>query len=396
MDNDFYIRKITPEDVANVIYDTGFDKCYIDKAVKKYKFSLIKIHNLTSPQASIIKQLALSVGGDAAVHREVITCKIDKSDLLLGCTETQLRILAEKLSHQPFSLSKISKLLLKQMDISLPSLNIRKNTFDWTKKTYIMGILNITPDSFSDGGNFISLDKAINHAKEMIEAGADIIDIGGETTKPFSQGTPDDIQLERIIPVLKKIREFSQIPISIDTRSSIVAIECINNGADVINDVSGFDYDREMLKTIAETQVPIIIMHSLTTPDKMQIEPDYEKNIIDEVFKSLYDKTKMAIEAGIKRENIIIDPGIGFGKTLEHNLEIIRRISEFKSLELPILVGVSRKSVISNILNLPTQEREEANIAIASYLASNGANILRVHDVQKHTRALKVLDKIVK
>ena len=260
-----------------------------------------------------------------------------------------------------------------------------------------MGILNITPDSFSDGGKFLSEGKALEHCLKMIEEGADIIDIGGETTKPFSNSTPDEIQLERVIPVIKKIREIDiNIPISIDTRSARVAQEAVKNGADIINDVSGFGYDPVMIKTAAYLEMPVIIMHSLAEPKTMQLNPAYENNVIDEIFKSLFDKAQNALEAGIKKENIIIDPGIGFGKTLEHNLEIIRRIEEFKSLGFPILAGVSRKSVISEITNLPTNEREEANIALASYLAANGVNILRVHEVYKHYNALKVLDKLIR
>ncbi|MDD3012580.1 MAG: dihydropteroate synthase [Candidatus Gastranaerophilales bacterium] len=397
MSEKFYIRKITDNNAEQVIKDIGFDKNYINKAILKYNYILLKIHNLTCPQASILKQLALSVGADVAVHREVITCKTDKTDVLLECTHSQLKILCEKLKFQPFKLSKLSSLLLDQIIKKPASMKIRDTVFDWNKKTYIMGILNITPDSFSDGGKFIDPDNALKQAEKLIEDGADIIDIGGESTRPFSMEVSPEEEIERVIPVIKKIRELnSSIPISIDTRHAIVAKQAIENGADIINDVSGLKWDLEMGKVAAEFNVPVIIMHSISNPEDMQINPEYSENIIDALSKDLYDITQKATEVGIKPENIIIDPGIGFGKTLEHNLEIIRRINEFKSLGFPVLVGVSRKSVIANILNLPPEEREEANIALGSYLASNGADIIRVHDVKKHFKAFKVLDSVIR
>jgi len=397
MTEQYYIRKITESCVKQVIEDIGFDKGYISKAVSKYNYILLKIHNLSCPQASILKQLALSVGADAAVHREVITCKIDKTDILLGCTHAQLKILGEKLKYQPFKLNNLSILLLDQITKKPIPIKIRETIFDWDKKTYIMGILNITPDSFSDGGRFIDPDNAVKQAEKLIEDGADIIDIGGESTRPFSKAVAPDEELKRVIPVIKKIRELNtSIPISIDTRHAIVAKQAVENGADIINDVSGLKWDPEMGKVAVDLNVPVILMHSISNPEEMQINPEYSKNIIDAITKELYDITKNAVESGVKPENIIIDPGIGFGKTLEHNLEIIKRISEFESLGFPILVGVSRKSVIGNILNLPPEEREEANISLGTYLASNGANIIRIHDVKKHFRAFKVLDKVIK
>lgn len=411
MEKDFYIRKITPESAEKVIQDIGFDKSYIRQALSKYKFNLYKIHNLTCPQAAIIKQLALSAGADAALHREVITCKIDKTDILIGCTDSQLKILCEKLKKQPFKLAKLSENLIgisnktpqpiklkERYDCSSANndnQNKREKLFDWSKKTYIMGILNVTPDSFSDGGKFNTSEKAFEQAKILIKSGADILDIGGESTKPFSKEVLPEEELKRVIPVIEKIREFDQnIIISIDTRHSLVAKEAIKAGADIINDVSGLEWDPNMANIAAEFQTPVVIMHSKSSPETMQINPVYEKNIIDAVYESLSDKVQKAVLSGIKHENIIIDPGIGFGKTLEHNLEIIKRISEFKSLGCPLLVGVSRKSVISNILT-DCESKEEATIALNAYLASQGVNIIRVHDAEKHFRAFKVLDNVL-
>lgn len=398
MENNFYIRKISTDSAALVIEETGFDRHYIKKALAKYNFTLIKVHNLTCPQANIIKQLALSVGADAAVHREVITCKVEFTDILIGTSHSQAKLLAEKLKHQPFKLPKLGELILEQIQMHHPEpIKINNITFNWAKKTYIMGILNITPDSFSDGGKYLSLKEAEQQIIKMINNRVDIIDVGGESTKPFSKEVLPDEQIKRIIPVIKKIREINKdIPISIDTRHSKVAAEAVNSGANIINDVSGFDWDKNMCKVVKDLDIPIIIMHSLSNPETMQLNPEYDDNIVNSVYKSLCDKVQKAVKYGIKRENIIIDPGIGFGKTLEHNIELIKRIEEFKSLNLPILVGVSRKSIISNIINVPPEERDDATLALNSYLASNGANIIRVHDIEKHCKSFKVLDRIIK
>jgi len=397
MNNKFYIRKITENCAEKVISDIGFEKNYINRAVSKYNYVLLKIHNLSCPQANILKQLALSVGADAAVHREVITCKVENTDVLLGSTYAQLKALCEKLKFQPFKLNELSSLLLSQIETVILPLNIRNTTFDWNKKTYIMGILNITPDSFSDGGKYMELDNAIRQAEKLVADGADIIDIGGESTRPFSKEVDPDEELKRVIPVIKEIRKINaNIPISIDTRHSSVARHAIESGADIINDVSGFKWDANMRKVTADLNVPVIIMHSVSNPETMQINPEYNENIVDAVVKDLYCIIQNALEYGIKQENIIIDPGIGFGKTLEHNLEIIRRIKEFTSFGFPMLVGVSRKSVIANILKADTEDNEDANIALGTYLAANGTNIVRVHNVKKHFNAFKVLDRVIR
>lgn len=397
MTENFYIRKIDSKETSKTIEEIGFDKSYLNKAVAKYAFNRYMICDLTPQQASIIKQTALSLGADAALHREVLTCKIDKSDILLGCTDSQLDKIIDKLKLQPFKLRKLAELLKNFKEKNIIPLSLRNNVFDWSKKTYIMGILNITPDSFSDGGSFLSVERALEQAEKMIYSGVDIIDIGGESTKPFSKEISPEEELKRILPVLQKLREnYPNIIISVDTRHSKTALEAIKSGADIINDVSGFDKDPEMIETVKKLNVPIIIMHSLGSPETMQDNPVYQENVVTSIYKTLSDKVKKALEYGIKQENIIIDPGIGFGKNQDHNIEIIRRIEEFTSLGFPLLAGVSRKSVISNILNVPPQERDEATIALNAYLAEKGVNIIRVHNVASHCKAFKVLDCIIK
>lgn len=397
MEKSFKVRCIDNDSALKIIEETGFDKSYIHKAINKYKFKLIKINDLTCPQASIIKQLALSIGADAALHREVLTHKVDKTDLVIGATISQLSILCQKMRHQPFKLPKLANEIEEVLKTSPQFLQIRKTLFQWGQKSYIMGILNITPDSFSDGGRYTNIDTALNHATEMIECGVDIIDIGGESTRPYSEEVPPSEEIKRIIPVIKKIREtYPDIPISIDTRHSETAKASIEAGADIINDVSGFDKDANMMKVVTELQVPVIIMHSQGTPENMQDNPNYGRNIVDEVYQSLEQKISDSIKAGIKKENIIIDPGVGFGKTQEHNIELIKRISEFKSLGCAILVGISRKSVISNIIKTTPEERDDSTVSLNAYLCEKGTDIIRVHNVKKHTGAFTVLDKIIR
>lgn len=366
----------------------GFDKTYLNKAVDKYKYKNIKIFSLSIPQANILKQTAISVGADCAVHRETITCKIDKTDCILGGSFSQLRKIAQKLRKQPFKLAKLADLIEQNLDFKLKPIHIKENILDFSKP-YIVGVLNVTPDSFSDGGDFLDFEAAKKHLLKLIEDGADIIDIGAESTKPFSMPVSAKMQLDRLLPILDFINDNNiKIPISIDTRSANVAQKCVEAGADIINDVSGLEFDSKMAETIAKLSVPVIIQHSKGTPENMQINPIYE-NLMDEIFLDLKKKTDFAVEKGIKPENIIIDAGIGFGKTKAHNLEIIRRIGELSTLNYPIMLGISRKS----FLNLPNASNETKDIFTLALNATllDKVNFIRVHNVKLHRALLSLL-----
>jgi len=394
MSQSFNIRQISSQNAKEVIENIGFDKSYLAHALLKYNFVLFRIENLSCAQANILKQTALSAGADTALNREAVTGKIEKTDALLGATKAQIIQIAQRLKNQPFKLAQLGELLLEKVSESKQNLiKIGAKEFDLNAKTYVMGILNVTPDSFSDGGKHFSFDLAVKAALKMIEDGADIIDIGGESTRPFSAAVTPEEQIKRIIPIIKEIRKLnSTIPLSVDTRSSKVAEEAVKSGADMINDVSGFEFDNQMLKVVSDSSVPCIICHSKGTPENMQINPIYENCIVDEIYNYLSQKTALAQEHGIK--NIILDPGIGFGKTLEHNLQIIKRIAEFKSIGYPLLVGLSRKTFIQKILDLKPDETDNATIALNSYLYLQGVNFIRVHDVKAHAQAVKVLEKI--
>jgi dihydropteroate synthase len=267
-------------------------------------------------------------------------------------------------------------------------------SFDFSQKTYIMGILNVTPDSFSDGGQFFDKISAIRRAVQMVKEGADIIDIGGESTRPGSDPVPLEEELRRTIPLIEVLVKEIRVPISIDTYKSKVAIRALNAGASMVNDISGLRFDPVMTSVIAQYKVPVVIMHIKGKPKDMQQNPVYE-DLIPEVIAYLKESIDMATKAGISEDKIIIDPGIGFGKTFEHNLEIINNLRKLRVLEKPILIGPSRKAFIGKILgDVPTGERLEGTAAAVAISIMNGANIIRVHDVREMVRVAKVADAI--
>ena len=274
-------------------------------------------------------------------------------------------------------------------------IRFRKGTLNLNERTHIMGILNITPDSFSDGGMFYDPDLAVTHALKMVDEGADIIDVGGETTKPGSKPISADQELARVIPVVERLSRMVDVPLSIDTYKSAVAKRAIEAGAEMINDISALRFDPDMKVTAAEYDLPIVLMHMKGTPLNMQKDPRYE-SLISEIIDYLQESIEIAQEAGIDPGRIIIDPGIGFGKSIKegHNLEIIRRLSEFETLGMPILIGPSRKAFIGDILGTDITQREEGTAAAVCAAVLNGANIVRVHNVGMIKRVVKVIDAI--
>lgn len=262
-------------------------------------------------------------------------------------------------------------------------------------RTLVMGILNVTPDSFSDGGVFIDTDAAIEHALEMVRQGADIIDIGGESTRPGAEPVPASEEIKRTVPVVEGIRAQSDVPISIDTMKAEVAAAAIAVGADIINDVSAFDGDPSMVDVAAATNAGVILMHMQGTPRTMQTKPVYG-NVVEEVCGYLADRINFAETHGVVRERIVIDPGIGFGKTVEHNLELLRRLPDLAKCGCPLLIGASRKSFIGRITGRedPT-DRLAGSLGVAAWATMNGAHILRVHDVLDTCDVCRMLDTFV-
>jgi dihydropteroate synthase len=267
----------------------------------------------------------------------------------------------------------------------------REMTLD---RTLVMGILNVTPDSFADGGLYADEESAVRRAIEMADSGADIIDVGGESTRPFSEPVPESEELDRIIPVIRRLSEEADVLISVDTRRPSVASKAIEAGAVMVNDVSGLR-DPEMISMISDADVPVVLMHMRGEPKTMQRDIHYD-DVIGDIMMYFHGRLETALDMGVDPKSIVLDPGIGFGKTVENNLEIIRRLREFGCMGHPILVGPSRKSFIGKILGLPVQDRVEGTMAAVVASIMNGASIVRVHDVKEAVRASRMTDALVK
>ena len=266
-------------------------------------------------------------------------------------------------------------------------MKIGNKIFEPSEKTYVMGILNVTPDSFSDGGSYTSIDKAMEQAEKMIQQGADIIDVGGESTRPGHVQIGDEEEIKRVVPVIREIKKKFDIPVSIDTYKSVVAKAALEAGADLLNDIWGFRYDEKMAELAAEYDVPVCLMHNR---DNL----DYD-DFMEDVKKDLQISLDIAEKYGVKKENIMLDPGVGFGKTYEQNLMVMNHLEEIVDMGYPVLLGTYRKSVIGLTLDLPVDEREEGTLATSVLGAIKGCQFVRVHDVEKNVRALKMTDAIL-
>lgn len=265
--------------------------------------------------------------------------------------------------------------------------------FDLGRRTHVMGVLNVTPDSFSDGGLFFDPDIALDHALDMVKDGADIIDVGGESTRPYAEEVSLQQELDRVIPVIERLGKAVPVPISIDTLKAEVAREALAAGASIINDISALGFDPDMVSVAAEAKVPVILMHMKGTPGNMQDRPTYE-DLIQEISLFLSEAMERAVEGGVDREMIVLDPGIGFGKTFDHNLSVLRDLNRFNALGRPLLVGSSNKAFIGHILNREAHERDTGTMATVASAVMNGAHIVRVHNVKMAVETVKIVDAI--
>ena len=260
-------------------------------------------------------------------------------------------------------------------------------------RTLIMGVLNVTPDSFSDGGRFFDKEDAIAHGEALVAAGADIIDVGGESSRPLSEPVPAEEEIQRVVPVIEELAHHLSMPISIDTTKAQVAAQALDAGAVIVNDIGALRLDAAMANLVADRDVPVVLMHMQGTPKTMQTNPQYE-DVVGEVRSFLADAIHRAEDAGIDRSKIIVDPGIGFGKTVTHNLRLIKDLSALQPLGVPVLIGPSRKSFISKLLGPGDERREVGTQAAVTAAAMNGAHIVRVHDVERTRETLKLADAI--
>jgi len=369
--------------------------------VNKISPLALKVKDVDVRAANILKQEMLSRGGDVVTSRQSLIKSEGLVNIIILGTEKAILSLTDKIKMQPFGLKELSEQLAEYIALG-QSINTRKiikiGPVDFNMEqegALIMGILNVTPDSFYDGGQYFKKGDAFKRADEIIEQGAHIIDVGGMSTRPGSKPVSLDEELSRTIPVIEHVaKNFKKTTISIDTCRPEVAKRAIDAGAAIINDISGLSADNKMMELAFQSKSSIIIMHMQGNPENMQENPTYS-DVVDEVYDYLCERTLKSVEAGIEKEKIIVDPGIGFGKKVEHNLEILSRFCEFNEMGYPVLTGVSRKFFIGNLLGgLPAEERLEGSIAAAVYAFLSGASILRVHDIKETLRAIKIAKAI--
>ena len=348
--------------------------------------------------ANIIKQEMLSIGGDAAVARGSVACSIAATDVLIMGTQKQISALVKKIEKQPFGLNLIAEDLseiLKNNGQSQYLLKTSRREIILNKKTIVMGILNVTPDSFSDGGLFYNQKNAVDRGLQMIDEGADIIDIGGESSRPGAKSIDAKTELTRVIPIIEKLVKKTKTPISIDTTKAKVAGQAIASGAEIVNDISALNGDKRMAKTVKDMGAAVILMHMRGNPQNMQKHNLVYDDLMGEIISYLKISSEKAARAGIDKNCLVIDPGIGFGKTAEDNYKIIKNLSEFKGLGFPIMIGPSRKSFIGKVIVGESHERIEGTAAAVAAAIMNGAQIVRVHDVAAMKKVCAVTDAIV-
>ena len=378
----------------------GVDPVGIEMMEGKSRHHLIRLDDVDLKAALILKQDMLSLGGEAALCRGAAGLNVRETPVLLMGTLKQIRALVSKLEGQPFKLAELSRLiegLLETID-NVPRYFVRGRDLLANGKKVVVGILNVTADSFSDGGKFADRESAVARGIEMTVQGADIVDVGGESTRPGSRPVSVQEELENVIPVIRDLVAENVKNISVDTTKSAVAEKAIQAGACIVNDISGMTFDGRMLPVAAQSDASVILMHTRGRSETMQDFLVYD-DLMAEVFSYLEGTMKSALEAGIPSEKICLDPGIGFGKSLEQNLELISRIGEFRSLGTSVMVGASRKSFIGDLTGAGVEDRMPGSIGAAVAASLRGADMVRVHDVAETVQAMAVvsgMEEIIK
>jgi len=391
------IRNLSKNDALRELQRVNADPHGIAAMLPKMEHCVIAVEGLRCKVANIMKQEMLSLGGDVAVARDSVACAVESTDALVIGTRKQVERLLEKLASQPFGLQDIAggmRLLLERSERTDFVLATPRRTIVLGDRTLVMGIINMTPDSFSDGGKYGSVDEAVEAALHMEEEGADLIDVGGESTRPGAGSLSVDDELSRIIPLVRALKARSKIPVSVDTTKKAVAEAAVGEGAELINDISALRFDPGMAHFAASAGVPVILMHMRGTPETMQKGDLEYESLQGELVNFFEERKRVAVQAGIDEENIVLDPGIGFGKTGTDNCTLIRTLGDFKCLGRPLLVGPSRKSFIGNITGGAPEERLEGTAAAVTAAVLAGAHIVRVHDVGFMRRVVDMADAI--
>ena len=375
----------------------GVDPYGIDAMLPKMKHHNILLEHVECRVANIIKQEMLSLGGDAAVARGSVECSIPETDAVIMGTGKQIRRFLEKIADQPFGLDRIGKDVGRLLDniesVFLPFKTCRRNVVIGDR-TWIMGILNVTPDSFSDGGAFRTPEEAVERGIQMAAEGADIIDVGGESSRPGAKPVPLHEELARVIPVIEGLSREVAAAISVDTTKADCAEAAVIAGAEIINDISAMRWDRRMTEVAASSGAGVILMHMRGTPSDMQTGDLSYRSLIGEISDFLKQRMEEARDGGVDPEHVMVDPGLGFGKTGVDNLKLIKHLAEFKALGRPIIVGPSRKSFVGSVTGGGPKDRFEGTAAAVSAAVMMGAHVVRVHDVAAMKKVVNLIDEI--
>jgi dihydropteroate synthase len=359
----------------------------------------VRLEAVSGRAANLLKQEALAIGAECAVARSVAGFDDTPQGVVLIATVKQHRLLARRLAAQPFGLRALAEEVRRALDAyddrGVAPLRLGRAELPFGQRTFVMGIINATPDSFSGDGLGDNVQAAVDQGKRFAEEGADLLDVGGQSTRPGSEEVSAEMERARVVPIIERLAAEVALPLSIDTNKAAVAAAALDAGADMINDVSALR-EEGMLELAAERQVPVCLMHMLGQPRTMQQSPHYDEVIAD-IYRFLADRVEACVAAGVPRERILVDPGIGFGKTVNHNLAILRRLRELRSLGCGVLIGPSRKSSIGQVLGgLPPDERLEGTAAACACAILNGADVIRVHDVREMVRVARMTDAVVR
>ncbi|MBO7128040.1 dihydropteroate synthase [bacterium] len=360
----------------------------------RFSVKTFMVSEISTPAANVVKQQVLALGGEAAVPAHAVNCSQPKSDFVFSLRSDKISEFAARMKAQCWKLSQVADFIEKFVGSQKPWFSFSHPGIDTTRPN-IMGILNVTPDSFSDGGSWTDIDAALKHVSEMVENGADIIDVGGESTRPGSDPVDAETEKRRVVPVISEIKkQFPKAVISIDTVKSSVAKAAINAGAEIVNDVSGLTFDSEMASVCAGAGKPVVIGHIKGSPKDMQENPVYG-NLFGEMLDFFKKSKEMLLSKGLSESKIIIDPGIGFGKTLEHNLAIIKHLEVFHAFLEPVMVGLSRKSMIGALTGRKDPlERLAGTVVLDTIALEKGAAVIRVHDVKEAKDTLEIFNAL--
>jgi dihydropteroate synthase len=387
----------SPSAALAVLDKIKVDACGIEAMLPKMRHLNIRMEGVSCRAANIIKQEMLALGGDAAVARGTVACNIPATDVVLMGTQKQIRRFAEKITRQPFGLSLLALSVtrfLENIDKKSHILKTARRDITLGERTLIMGIVNVTPDSFSDGGRYLATDQAIAHALRLVDEGADVLDFGGESSRPGALPVSLDEELARVMPVIEAVARQVDTPLSIDTTKAAVARAALDAGAEIVNDISSMRFDEQMPAVIAGTGAAVVLMHMRGIPMDMQVGDLSYASLWGEILRFLEERITAAQKEGIEERRIVVDPGLGFGKSDEDNFKILRDLHECRVLGVPVLVGPSRKAFIGRITGSAPAERTEGTAAAITAAILSGAHLVRVHEVGAMKKAAAVADAV--